>query len=209
MIIHLDLSASLAFKEAVGVVDGNVIRLFSRFYETGFQWWKTKDKKELQARADLWVQGVDSSLMNQALMELGSLICVSQQPLCLLCPISKECKAFKNKTQNLFPLKRIKKSKELWYWSLQKITKNSKWAFVKNKKTPFLKDKILFPGTLKKVSSKPKQYDFSHNIMNYQIFVHVKSMPFKKKKNQELQWFTKNQAKKLNPSSLIEKVFAL
>ena len=67
--------SSIAFKENVGVIDGNVIRVFSRRFNKPLEWCKTKDKKELQSLADSIVTDKDSSVINQALMELGATIC--------------------------------------------------------------------------------------------------------------------------------------
>ncbi len=198
--------SSLAFKESVGVLDGNVIRVLSRFYGQALKWWEASSKNQLQNLADLWVQQMDSSLMNQALMELGSLVCIPKNPLCLICPLMKYCKAFKSKIQNELPLKKTKKEKELWYWQPEIVFKNSKLAFTKHKNIPFLKDKIMFPGTIKKLKSKPKKYHFCHSIMHYQIFVNIKSTTVKKLKEKPIQWFTQKQATKLNPSSLIQKI---
>jgi len=197
--------SSLAFNKPVGVLDGNVIRVLSRFYGTAFKWWMTSDKTKLQTLADQWVQKTNSSLMNQALMELGSLVCLSKKPICLICPLEKNCKAFQQNTQHLLPLKKPKKAKEFWHWKVKVSSKNSKFAFIKNHKLPFLKNKIIFPGTIKHIRYKPKTYDFSHSIMHYQIFINIQCTN-KINSKASLQWFTKTQAQALNPSSLILKV---
>ncbi len=199
--------SSLAFKEPVGVLDGNVIRVLSRFHGQAFKWWETSDRNQLQNLADLWVQNVDSSLMNQSLMELGSLVCTSKNPPCLICPLMKYCKSFKSKSQSELPLKKAKKSLEIWHWQPELTRKNSKLAFIKNKDIPFLKDKIMFPGVIKKLKVKPKKYDFQHSIMHYKIFVSIKA-DTKKLKNKNIQWFTQKQSIKLNPSSLIKKILS-
>ena len=200
--------SSLAFKESVGVVDGNVIRVLSRFHGEAFKWWKTSDRNKLQNLADLWVQNVDSSLMNQSLMELGSLVCLAKNPVCLICPMMKSCKAFKSKKQNKLPLKKAKKAIEIWHWQPEITSKNLKWAFITNKDIPFLKNKIMFPGSIKKIKSKPKKYNFCHSIMHYQIFISIKFINIKKLKNKNIQWFTKKQSMELNPSSLIQKILS-
>ena len=124
--------SSQAFGEKVGVLDGNTIRLFCRKEALSIQWWKEKEKKKLQNYADQCVQfefekkgkkrrndGTNQALsgeINQALMELGSTICLPKNPLCILCPWQKSCKAFKENSTEKFPLKKIKPKEEFWAW---------------------------------------------------------------------------------------------
>lgn len=196
--------SSLAFEEPVGVLDGNVIRFLSRFHGLSLKWWTSKGRKQLQQLSDLWVENEKSSTMNQALMEIGSLICRNKNPLCLLCPLQENCQAYKKGLKESLPLKRARKYLEFWYWKPEKIRKNSKWAFVKNTKLPFLKGCFVFPGEAKKIKNKAKSYDFIHSIMHYQIFISVQN----KTRSEQgfLQWFTKSEIEKLNPSSLIKKI---
>jgi A/G-specific adenine glycosylase len=52
----------------------------------------------------------DSYSYNQAIMELGALICIPKQPKCLICPVSSCCDAFANGTQAMLPVKAAKKA---------------------------------------------------------------------------------------------------
>ena len=197
--------SSLAFEESVGVLDGNVIRFLSRFHALPLSWWVAKDKAQLQQLSDLWVKNQKASQMNQALMEIGSLICKSKNPLCLLCPLMSKCQAHRKGLKNSLPLKKVKKYLEFWLWRPERIKKNSKWAFVKNTNLPFLKGHFVFPGRAQRIKIKAKSYDFSHRIMHYQIFISVQN---KTKNNlHSLQWFTQSQISQINPSSLIKKIF--
>src|SRR6185312_12760226 len=47
--------ASLAFDQAVGVVDGNVIRVLSRCEGEDWEWWRPNVRQQIQNRADAWV----------------------------------------------------------------------------------------------------------------------------------------------------------
>ena len=205
--------SSLAFEEPVGVLDGNVIRFLSRFYNLPLEHWKTKEKKKLQELSTLWVQNQKPSEMNQALMELGALICVTPKALCLLCPLKEDCLGFKKGIQNKLPLKKKKKAIEFWFYQAEKIQYQKKWAFIKNESLPFLKGSWIFPGKtqklkqklVKKTAHQTKNYDFTHSIMNYKIFVKVKnkttiSQPTGSK------WMSVSEVQSLNPSSLIRKV---
>ncbi len=100
--------ASIAFGESAPVVDGNVIRVFSRVYNI------EDDVRQQVTKNNIWELAV--SLMpdvpagragdyNQALMELGREICRPRNPLCIICPINQHCTAFKMGIQNERPVK--------------------------------------------------------------------------------------------------------
>ncbi|MCZ0932045.1 MAG: A/G-specific adenine glycosylase, partial [Oligoflexia bacterium] len=196
--------SSLAFEEPVGVLDGNVIRFLSRFYSLKIEHWKLKERAKLQKLSDAWVQNQKSSQINQALMELGALICASPKPLCLLCPVRASCKAFKKGAQEKLPLKKEKKATEFWHYQAERIKKHNKWAFVKNTTMPFLKGRMLFPGLSHKLNGKAQNYDFKHSIMNYQIFITIKTKLSQPRS--VLNWYSPSEIKELNPSSLIKKI---
>ena len=196
--------SSLAFEEPVGVLDGNVIRFLSRFYALQTKHWQFKEKAELQKLSDNWIQNQKPSQINQALMEIGALICISPKPLCLLCPLRANCKAYKKGIQEKLPIKKEKKATEFWHYHAERIKKQDKWAFVKNTKMPFLKGRLLFPGLSKKLKHKVLNYDFNHNIMNYQIFVTIKTKQGRPRSS--FKWYSSSEIKKLNPSSLISKI---
>lgn len=142
--------SSFSFNENVAVLDGNVIRFLSRKFNMPVQHWKTKARAELQKKADTMVKNCDASLMNQVLIEMGASICLSQNPKCLICPVQKNCKAFKEKTITLLPLKKEKKAREFWSWEIQLIKKANKYALVSEHGLPFLKKYSLFPSAAKK-----------------------------------------------------------
>jgi A/G-specific adenine glycosylase len=87
--------ASIAFLEPVPSVDGNLLRVCSRFWGL-----KTpmRDKglaDEIRDRLTPLIQTVNPSHFNQAMMETGALICKPHNPLCDSCLLASECVAFK------------------------------------------------------------------------------------------------------------------
>ena len=132
--------SSQAFGEKVGVVDGNVIRLYCRLFGQSFQWWKAKNQWEIQDWTDELCQHQPPSDLNQALMELGATICTPKSPSCLLCPLSSSCIAFKNQSQKDFPLAPPKKRKEIWTWLPEVfLNKKNEILFIKNNKASIFK----------------------------------------------------------------------
>ena len=97
--------ASIAFDEAVPVLDGNVIRVLSRLTDLAEDVTQTATKNRLWQIAEELVPQQRSGDYNQALMELGQSICVPQKPLCLLCPLATQCLARQHGTQLERPVK--------------------------------------------------------------------------------------------------------
>jgi len=92
---------SIAFDREEPIVDGNVRRVFARWLDEprpdeGVLW-------ELAARL---VVGDRPGTFNQAIMELGALICTPRTPRCADCPVSDRCAAFLSGTQHERPLPR-------------------------------------------------------------------------------------------------------
>jgi A/G-specific adenine glycosylase len=163
--------ASLAFGEAVGAVDGNVIRVLSRKFGLKTQWWKPKGREEIQKSADKLVQGVSSSDVNQALMDLGSAVCTPRRPVCLLCPWMKSCQAFADGKPEALPIPKPRRAREIWLWEPQVLRRGSRIYLAKNGYAPFLKGQWLPPGRAEKKSSPPKKFLFRHSITHHDIFV--------------------------------------
>ncbi|KAF8079478.1 hypothetical protein N665_1024s0005 [Sinapis alba] len=86
--------ASIAFNEAVPVVDGNVIRVLARLKAISAN---PKDRLTVKNFWKLAAQLVDPSRpgdFNQSLMELGATLCSVSKPSCSSCPISSQCRAY-------------------------------------------------------------------------------------------------------------------
>ncbi|XP_072026274.1 adenine DNA glycosylase-like [Amphiura filiformis] len=85
--------ASIAFGEASGVVDGNVIRVFTRMRCIGAN---STTPSVLESIWSLANQSVDPSRpgdFNQSMMELGATVCTPKTPACSTCPVQTLCKA--------------------------------------------------------------------------------------------------------------------
>lgn len=85
--------ASFAFGEAVPVVDGNVYRILARLFGVDTPINTLKGKQVFKKLAEQVMDYNKPDQHNQAIMELGSLICLPKKPLCHRCPLSHICKA--------------------------------------------------------------------------------------------------------------------
>jgi A/G-specific adenine glycosylase len=86
--------ASIAYGEAVAVVDGNVERVLSRLegWEFGGRTTEAALRRKVEARAAQLVDPEQPGDFNQAMMELGATVCLPRNPQCLVCPLAAECK---------------------------------------------------------------------------------------------------------------------
>ncbi len=110
--------ASIAYGQRVTAIDGNVIRVFSRLYNIQEDVSLNATKKKIESLVEESLPKKDVSYYNQALMELGALICIPRSPLCLECPISKYCKADRPEELPIKTKKKTRKeeNKHLFIW---------------------------------------------------------------------------------------------
>ena len=86
--------ASISFGLPVPAVDGNVLRVFSRLYNDPGVITEPAVKKAFTARVMEHQPPEKAGDYNQALMELGALVCVPNgAPLCGQCPLAESCRA--------------------------------------------------------------------------------------------------------------------
>ncbi len=97
--------ASIAFNLPYAVVDGNVFRLLSRLFALSAPVDTPSGKKQFEQLAQQLLDHKSPSTHNQAMMEMGALICKPANPQCTLCPLSPYCEAFAQQTQPYYPVK--------------------------------------------------------------------------------------------------------
>jgi len=96
---------SLAFDQPLGVVDGNVKRVLARQYALEDDIRNLKTQYKIQELMDSLLPSKYPGEFNEAMMELGAIICTSKSPLCPDCPISNTCKAYRNNLEHTLPFK--------------------------------------------------------------------------------------------------------
>lgn len=96
---------SIAYQKKHAVVDGNVIRVLSRYYGIEDDVRSTKTKNAIQEYADDLIPEDRPGDFNQALMELGATVCTPSNPECEACPLAAECVAYKTTKTNEIPYK--------------------------------------------------------------------------------------------------------
>ena len=100
--------SSFAFNKNFAVLDGNVIRVLSRYYGVDSFYDTKNGKKEFQNLANLKLPKNQSYTYNQAIMEFGALVCTPKRPICEKCIFRETCYALNNSLVNELP-KKLKK----------------------------------------------------------------------------------------------------
>ena len=87
--------ASISFGIPVPAVDGNVLRVFARLYDDDGDITEPATRTRITDRVTETLPISDAGDFNQALMELGALVCTPQSPDCAHCPLSELCAGYK------------------------------------------------------------------------------------------------------------------
>ena len=85
--------ASIAFGVDTATVDGNIRRVFSRLFNLTEPLRSPASEKQIWKLAETHLPAGRAGSYNQALMDLGAMICTTKSPDCEQCPISKDCEA--------------------------------------------------------------------------------------------------------------------
>jgi A/G-specific adenine glycosylase len=100
---------SIAFDHKASAVDGNVERVISRLYaiETPLP----DAKIEIHTRAAELVPEARAGDYAQAMMDLGATVCTPRKPLCVICPLTRNCRALKLGIAETLPKRAAKAEK--------------------------------------------------------------------------------------------------
>lgn len=166
--------ASFAFDERCAVVDGNVYRFLSRVFDVDTPIDSTEGKKEFQQLADELIEQANPAIHNQAMMEMGSLIC-SPKPICEECPVRAYCISFKNDTISSRPVK-TKKTKVRNRFFHYLIYKNDEGDTLISKRTEkdIWQNMYEFPLIETETSETPSEI-VDHTVFSSEVRKHILS----------------------------------
>ena len=106
--------ASIAFGQKVPAVDGNVLRVLSRYCMDDALITDTKVKQRVELELGETMSGKRPGDFNQAIMELGAMVCLPNgKPRCEECPLQKQCQAHLNHCETDYPKKKGKKERTI------------------------------------------------------------------------------------------------
>ena len=98
---------SIAFDQPYAVVDGNVKRVLARVFHISAPVNRSSSHAIFKRFADALLERSDPGTFNQALMELGALVCRPKRPVCGSCPLRRHCLAFTKGKVDQYP-RRVK-----------------------------------------------------------------------------------------------------
>ena len=155
--------ASFAYNEPVAVVDGNVFRVLSRYFNMDNDISDGKTKKEFQILAQELLPNDKAALFNQAIMEFGALQCVPKNPDCENCIFSTSCAGLQHKKVNILPVK-SKKTKVTNKFFNYLILKDIQGNFVVQKREGKGIWENLYEFTLIETPEMSNEIDFMNQL---------------------------------------------
>jgi len=102
--------ASIALGADEIALDGNGLRVMARLIECPLPVNKPEGKAALRTVMRQMLPRGKAGDFNQAVMDLGALVCTPKNPGCEHCPLRSECEAFRNNTRGAYPVKERKAS---------------------------------------------------------------------------------------------------
>jgi A/G-specific adenine glycosylase len=142
--------ASIAFSKPAPILDGNVIRVLCRLFCIDTNPKDTTTKNQLWELADTLVHTKHPGDFNEAVMELGAMVCTPQNPTCPKCPLKSQCQANKTGRQDELPVKQKRKILPHYTIVVGVVFKDNKVLIDKRRQNALLGGLWEFPGGKKK-----------------------------------------------------------
>ena len=155
--------ASIAFGLPHAVVDGNVRRVIARL--------TNRANADFHAVAQGLLDRRQPGRSNQALMELGALVCLPRSPLCGVCPLAQYCEAFRRGTQAEMPPPRARPRTERLRRTLLVIRRKGKILLIRSSRVRGFWD---LPEPFAGAGAGRSVGMFRHAILNRQYLFEVR-----------------------------------
>ena len=135
---------SLAYHQREAILDGNLVRIFSRLYELDFLPTEKNCAEIYWEYAREVADSPKAYMHNEALMELGRTVCKTKTPLCETCPLHKECRAFLDGRTAEFPPAK-KRTEKSWHGTVLVIESADGKILAVNGGQKFLDKQLALP----------------------------------------------------------------
>lgn len=142
--------ASIAFGRREPLVDGNVTRVLCRVFRIKGSPKDVAIQKRIWAIAERLVPEDRAGQFNQALMELGSEVCLPRHPRCAECPVNRLCQGRLHNEQDSLPTRAPKKQLPFYTVAVGVIYRNGRILIDKRKPEGLLGGLWEFPGGKKR-----------------------------------------------------------
>ena len=186
---------SFAYHQRVGVVDTNIARVIKRFFAL-----LDATEEHVYKKAESFVHHMYPTTHNQALMDLGSLVCVPNNHTCKECPLDATCKGKNEPEIYTKKQKKVYEALELYYG-----------MWIQDGKIA-LKQSVgrMYKGMLELPSVEPIEEDFiaefKHAYTKYRLTVKLYRV---EQVQDDVLWFSLEHAKTVHVSSLTNKALKI
>ncbi|MGD2097401.1 MAG: A/G-specific adenine glycosylase [Desulfobacterales bacterium] len=137
---------SIAFNQPCAVVDGNVKRVLARLQKISAPVNQPQSNRIFKAAADQLLDERQPGTFNQAIMELGALICRPRNPACEACPLNQRCQAYRSRQVPDFPKRKKRVATPLYHIAVGVVFKNNRVLITQRKPEGLLGGLWEFPG---------------------------------------------------------------
>lgn len=137
---------SIAFNRPHPVVDGNVKRVLARLHKIHAPVNQPNFYQQFKKAAAELLDHRRPGIFNQAMMELGALICRPRNPLCDTCPLKGICKAYRSRQVANFPKRDKLKATPQYHIAVGVVFKNEQVLITRRKAEGLLGGLWEFPG---------------------------------------------------------------
>ncbi|MGD8369758.1 MAG: A/G-specific adenine glycosylase, partial [Desulfobacterales bacterium] len=137
---------SIAFGRPHAVVDGNVKRVLARLFQIEAPVNRPSAAALFQQEADRLLHRADPGAFNQAVMELGALVCTPKGPVCGRCPLKGFCGSFQSGSVFLYPVRDKKKPVPEYAIAVGVVHKKGRVLITRRKPEGLLGGMWEFPG---------------------------------------------------------------
>lgn len=137
---------SMAFGHALAVVDGNVKRVIARLYAIADPTDRPAGNRIVRGRAQALLAPDDPGEFNQAMMELGALVCRPRAPACPSCPLAESCAAYCLGTPEAFPVRERRRTVPSQRIAVGVVTDGARVLITRRPESGMLGGLWEFPG---------------------------------------------------------------
>lgn len=218
---------SIAFGEKAPILDGNVARVLSRFFGIAGNIRSGPVRRVLWKLAEDVLPERGAGEVNQALMELGALICKKSDPGCLACPIQENCIARRDGLVRDLPETGPRPAPVRVTAATALVRSGSKYLVFQRVDTGLMRDLWEFPTGECSAREKPRaaiareareRYGIDievreevarvrHTIMNRRIILHAFAARLLGRSPAKHRWASEAELRRLPVSSLVQKIF--
>ena len=211
---------AISIDENDTVVDANIERIIARVFNLKKS--ITKIKKEIKKNAEKLSPRINNGDYVQALMDIGSLICLPKNPLCDFCPIESYCTSRKKCEVDKVPNKIKKKNKPIRegivYWIK---SRNDEILLKRRENTDLLSGMLEFPSynwTENEINENDKKIlsiknfvkldkKITHEFSHFKLILTIYEKNQFNKKDIDGMWLNVNEIKNTGLPTLMKKVY--